>query len=297
MIRYFFSLIIISCLSAGSLQAQIPSRRTSDTTSLHPDSATRAILSASSAGHIMWHDIKESVYDGGQYVTRPLHWTGNDWAIAGTLLGFTGVLSVADDDLARGIFQHNQGTFGDQFVKFGNNFYGNGLATVLTGTTLYTYGIASDNNKLRVMGRHIFQSFAYAGLTTTTLKILIGRNRPFLNKGALVYNGFSLSNAFNSFPSGHVTVAAALTETLASDIGNPWATAGLYTALGATMFGRMYSDQHWLSDTFLGAFIGTAAGYWVSQEEDHYDIKTNEPKEASLIVIPTGVGLAATYRF
>src|ERR1044071_8118815 len=129
MIRHIFSLITISCLASTSLLAQIPARRTSDTTSLHPDSATRAILSESSAGHIMWHDIKESVYDGGQYATRPLHWTGNDWAIAGTLLGFTAVLSLVDDDIARQAFQHNQGVWGDRLAGFGNKFWGTGMAT------------------------------------------------------------------------------------------------------------------------------------------------------------------------
>jgi hypothetical protein len=68
-----------------------------------------------------------------------------------------------------------------------------------------------------------------------------------------------------------VTVASALSATLAEDIGNPWATLGLYTCAGLTLFGRLYSDQHWVSDTFVGGVIGTVAGIWVSQETEHYD--------------------------
>src|SRR5205085_8740970 len=73
---------------------------------------------------------------------------------------------------------------------------------------------------------------------------------------ALPIYGFSLNNVWNSMPSGHVTVAAALSETLAADIGNTWASIGLYTCTAATVFGRLYSDQHWLSDTFLAGVIG-----------------------------------------
>jgi membrane-associated phospholipid phosphatase len=296
----FFILFTSICSQVSIVDdafAQFPSKSTSDTTSLHPDSTTRAILSQSPAGHIMWHDMKESAYDGLQYVLRPIHWDLREWAIMATGIGFTAVLELTDDGIARTFFQHNQGKFGNLIADFGNNFYGDGYATGLTAVTLYTVGIAEDNNKLRVMGRHVLQSFAYAGLTTTALKILIGRNRPFLNQGAFVFHGFSLANVWNSMPSGHVTVAAALSETLAADIDNTWASIGLYSLTAATVFSRLYSDEHWFSDTFLGGVIGTAAGYWVSQEEDHYDMKTNDPKSTSFLIEPTLGGLSLTYKF
>ena len=300
MIRYtLFLILTVTCLGFASdaAYAQWPAKRTTDTTSLHPDSTTRAILSHSSAGHIIWHDIKESVYDGGRYVTRPLHWNAKEWAIVGTVTGVALVMQYADDPLVRNFFQSHQGKVGNAVEQFGNNFYGNGYATGLTAITLYTVGISEDNNKLRVMGRHVFQSFVYAGITATVIKTLFGRDRPFNNSGPNIFHGFSLNNAWNSLPSGHVTVASALTETLAADIGNTYASIGLYTALGLTVFGRLYSDEHWLSDTFVGALIGTAAGYWVSQEEDHYDMKTNEPKPTSFLIEPTLGGLSLTYKF
>ena len=145
------------------------------------------------------------------------------------------------------------------------------------------------------MGLHVVQSFVYAGITTTALKVLVGRNRPFLDQGTYVYNGFDLNNAANSMPSGHVTVAAALSESLAADIDNTWVSIGLYTCTAATAFARMYSDQHWLSDTFLAGVIGTATGYWVAHQEDHYDMQTNDPKHASIMVVPTWNGLALVW--
>ncbi len=259
------------------------------------DSATTAILAHSSGSHIIWHDVKESWYDAGPYFTRPLHFDLREWAIIATGIGFTAMLELVDDDPVRTFMQNNQGSVGDKIASFGNNFYGNGYATGLTAITLYTVGLETDNNKLRVMARHVIQSFAYAGATTTIFKVLLGRDRPFTNQGSFVYNGFDLNNLANSMPSGHVATAAALSESLAADIDNTWVSIGLYTCTAATAFARMYSDQHWLSDTFLAGVIGTATGYWVAHQDDHYDMQTNEPKHASIMIMPTGNGLALVW--
>ncbi|HET6401880.1 MAG TPA: phosphatase PAP2 family protein [Candidatus Kapabacteria bacterium] len=300
MIRYILFLTIVVVASqvcvVGDAFAQIPQKATSDTTSIKADSTTLAVLKQSSAGHIIWHDIKEGAYDGVQYVTRPLHWNLKEWGIVAAGVGLGLALEFADQPIQK-IIEHNKNKFGDDFSMFGNNFYGDGYATGLAFLSLYTVGIATDNNQLRVMGRHVVTSFAYAGLTTTVLKILIGRNRPFVGQGAFVYHGFSLNNAFNSMPSGHVTVASALSETLAADIDKPWAYVTFYAFDAATIFGRLYSDEHWFSDTFLAAVIGTAAGYWVSQETDHYDMKTNDPKPTSFLIVPTPTGIGLAYQF
>jgi hypothetical protein len=300
MIRYILFLILVSVAAQagmwGNAFAQIPNKAATDTTSVHADSTTKAILSKSSAGHIIWHDIKEGAYDGVQYLERPFHWKLKEWAIMAAGVGGALALEYADQPV-RNVIMRNQNKFGDNLSMFGNNFYGNGYATGLTFLSLYSIGMATDNNELRVMGRHVIQSFAYAGITTTVLKIIIGRNRPFVNQGAFIYHGFSLKNAWNSMPSGHVTVASALSETLAADIDKPWAYVTFYAFDAATIFGRLYSDEHWFSDTFLAAVIGTAAGYWVSQETDHYDMRTNEPKPTSFLIVPTLNGVTFAYQF
>jgi membrane-associated phospholipid phosphatase len=261
------------------------------------DSATKAVLAESSVSHIMWHDVKDGFYDLGQYLLRPLHWDAREWGVIATGVGFTAVLELADDVPIRNVIQGNEGKLGDQFVKFGNDFYGDGIATGLTAVTLYTAGISTDNDKLRTMGLHVIQSFAYAGLTTTALKILIGRNRPFLYQGKFIYNGPSLNNAANSMPSGHVTVASALSESLAEDIHNTWVSVGLYTFVAVTAYSRMYADEHWFSDTFLAGVIGFCSGFWVAHQDDHYDMKTNDPKPTSFDIEPTIGGVGLAYHF
>ena len=282
-------LITIVCIDAHG--------QTIDSAFLAKSDSMNIVLGQCSASHILWHDVKDGFYDLGQYVLRPFHWDVREWGIIATGVGFTAVLELADDVPVRNVIQSNQGKVGNEFVNFGNNFYGNGYATGLTAITLYTAGISTDNDKLRTMGLHVIQSFAYAGLTTTALKILIGRNRPFLYQGKFIYNGPSLANAANSMPSGHVTVASALSESLAEDIHNTYVTIGLYTFVAATAYSRMYSDQHWFSDTFLAGVIGFCSAFWVDHQDDHYDVKTNDPKPSSFDIEPTIGGVGLAYHF
>ncbi len=282
-------LITVVCIDAHG--------QTTDSTHLSKSDSTNAVLAQTPASHIFWHDVKDGWYDLGQYVTRPLHFTASEWGLFAGGVAVTAGLEVFADVPVRTMFQKNQSKFGDQFSQFGDNFYGNGYATALTAVTLYTTGLASDNEKLRVMGLHVIESFAFAGLTTTGMKILIGRNRPVLYNGKFIYNGPSLANASNSMPSGHVTVAAALSESLAEDIHNTWVSVGLYSFVAATAYARMYTDQHWFSDTFMASIVGLFTGFWVDHQEDHYDLKTNDLKPTSFDIEPTIGGVSLAYHF
>jgi membrane-associated phospholipid phosphatase len=295
MIRCIFFILLISTGSQAWAQSTANSR--SDTAYFNSDSATKAVLANTSGIHIIWHDIKDGFYELGQYVLRPFNWDLREWGIIATGIGFTAILETADDVPLRNIIQSNKGKFGDQFVEFGNDFYGDGIATGLTFVSLYSIGLSTDNDKLRTMGVHVIESFAYAGLTTTALKIIVGRNRPFLYQGKFIYNGPSLANAANSMPSGHVTVASALSESLASDLDNTWASVALYSFVAWTAYSRIYVDAHWLSDTFLAGVIGICSGYWVAHQPDHYDMKTNDPKPTSFDIEPTVNGLSLAYHF
>ena len=294
MIRYIPFLILFSAAAQISV-ATIALAQESDSSYHAMDSLQRAV--PLSPGHIIWHDMKEGADDGWHYVTRPLYWNLKEWAIVGTVAGVTVMMESADDLVARDFFRRNQGTFGNNLFWFTNNVYGTGYATAATFLSLYSIGLETHNSRLRIIGRQVVQSFAYAGLTTVVLKVLFGRARPFSNQGPFDFHGLTLKNVWNSLPSGHCTVAGALSETLAADIDQPWAYATFYTLEGLTAFGRMYADAHWLSDTFAGLIIGNIAGFWVSRETEHYDLVTNKPKSTSFLITPTLNGVALAYRF
>jgi membrane-associated phospholipid phosphatase len=129
--------------------------------------------------------------------------------------------------------------------------------------------LAFNNSSVRVTGRMTFEALLFSGATTLVLKSVIGRSRPYTNEGTHKFNWFQFVNNDNqSLPSGHTTVAFAVSSVLAARIQNVFATIGLYGLAALTAGARIYEDQHWLSDTFLGAAIGGFIGNAVAHLHD-----------------------------
>src|SRR5438552_649136 len=124
------------------------------------------------------------------------------------------------DEPTRDEFQEEHNSFKDQATELGN-FYGTGIPGGVVIIGLYTGGLIFDAPGVRLAGRHVAQSLLYAGLTTTVLKIVIGRHRPDAGDGPQAYSPFKGSDEFHSLPSGHATVAFAISSSLAADIDNP----------------------------------------------------------------------------
>ena len=99
-------------------------------------------------------------------------------------------------------------------------------------------------------------SVVTAGLTTVTIKRIVGRFRPDGTSDQYVFRPFSDHDAF---PSGHTTVAFALAASLAEEIHRPWATAVLYAGATGTAWSRLNDHEHWLSDVLGGAAVGITA--------------------------------------
>ena len=161
---------------------------------------------------------------------------------------------------------------------------------------VYLTGLAVQSDDIRTTGRELLETLALAGVTSTALKIIVGRSRPFTGSGPYTFHPISLKNEFNSLPSGHTTVAFAISSVLASRIDHPLASILLYGAATCTAFSRMYHDQHWFSDTFLGAAIATATGMWVVKRDE--ERKTNRSRsDNGLFISPNIGGISLTYKF
>ncbi|KJL43777.1 phosphatase PAP2 family protein [Microbacterium trichothecenolyticum] len=89
-----------------------------------------------------------------------------------------------------------------------------------------------------------------AEATTSVLKLSFARPRP---ADSLV------TEAMTSFPSGHTSLAAAVTVVLALLLRRPmlWAAAALWVAMMA--WSRTYLAAHWLTDVLAGAVLGSSA--------------------------------------
>jgi membrane-associated phospholipid phosphatase len=181
----------------------------------------------------------------------------------------------------------------DAIASFGNNYGSPQYGLALTGV-LYAGGLIDHNPSLRDDGVMLLESLGFAGAVTTVGKTIIGRARPYTEEGIASFTPLSFNTEHTSLPSGHTTVAFSVSTILAEEIGNTYASIALYGIAGITVYARVYTDEHWVSDTFLGAAIGTTSGILVYHLHHH---DGDGSSEASLHITPSlnGVDVALIF--
>ncbi len=282
-----FLLLPLPCSAAVQGQAAASAKQG---TFAHGDSSSASITPPDSPQPLdtLWSDTKAVFTEGIDIFSAPVRFGATQWGIAGGVVAGTALLMPADDD-TRTAFSKWKGTDGERLSEIGN-YYGTLIPGLAVSLGLYSTGLIFDESSVRRAGRHVFQAMLYAGAITTAAKMLIGRHRPFLNEGQYVFDGPSGKDEYFSLPSGHSTVAFSISATLAAELDHPAATVALYSLATLTAASRIYSDRHWLSDTFLGAAIGTACGYGVVHLGDGISSGTS-----SWMIVPTGNGVMISW--
>ena len=175
---------------------------------------------------------------------------------------------------------------------------------LIASALMYGVGRAARAPRLQRIGLHAGEAVVVAGATTTLLKAVAGRQRPFIEAGdADDYTPFRVSGGHTSFPSGHTTVAFAFASAVTAELaaGNSRAAwvAGPLLYGGATLVGmaRMYDDKHWASDVVLGAGIGTLAGVESVAFSRAHPHNRVERMLGSVTIAPTAHGAAVAMRF
>jgi membrane-associated phospholipid phosphatase len=139
----------------------------------------------------------------------------------------------------------------------------------IAGTSLYLIGRADGNRRVQSLGLHGVESIMVANVVGVTIKLLAGRQRPYVDTKVpdsfQLFRGFS-GDQFRSFPSGHTITAFAFASTVTRESQFWWPHATWYVGTafygGASLVGlsRIYNNQHWASDVMAGAAIGTLVG-------------------------------------
>jgi len=139
----------------------------------------------------------------------------------------------------------------------------------IAGTSLYLIGRADRNRRIQSLGLHGVESIMVANVVGVTIKLLAGRQRPYVDTKVpdsfQLFRGFS-GEQFRSFPSGHTITAFAFASTVTRESQFWWPHATWYVGTafygGASLVGlsRIYNNQHWASDVMAGAAIGTLVG-------------------------------------
>jgi membrane-associated phospholipid phosphatase len=139
----------------------------------------------------------------------------------------------------------------------------------ITGTGLYLIGRVDGNRRVQSLGLHSVESIMLANVIGVSIKLLAGRQRPYVDTKVpdsfQLFRGFA-GDQFRSFPSGHTITAFAFASTVTRESQFWWPHATWYVGTafygGATLVGlsRIYNNQHWASDAMAGAAIGTLVG-------------------------------------
>jgi membrane-associated phospholipid phosphatase len=208
------------------------------------------------------NDAVDAFNVGIETIKQPLNFSQKNWLTVGSIVSGTALLITVDKDI-RKFALANQTNLNNKIFNF-DSFYGNGYTAFFTAG-LYGVGLFTGKTAIRKLGLHASEAFIISGIVTGILKILIGRRRPYGGNSQLFFRPFQLTNNdYHSLPSGHTTVAFAISTVMAQYLRNISWKIFWYGSAGMVAASRIYHNQHWASDVFLGAAVGYFVGKFVS---------------------------------
>lgn len=211
----------------------------------------------------------------GESPTHKTFYASRDAGVAAIFLGASAGLSIFDTRIA-----HYFRDTSHYHVRVGqrlDNAISHVNETTLTVGGLAVYAIAKVARAPTIsdVAFHMAESVAATSLTAQVIRGPLGRTRPLDADPAYenqydfrFFRGFT-HFAQRSFPSIHSSSAFAAASALVAEVklrdpGAEWIVGVPAYAVAMTPgLARMYLGQHWASDIFAGAFLGTFYGWRV----------------------------------
>jgi membrane-associated phospholipid phosphatase len=204
------------------------------------------------------------------FVKQPARWEGNDWLKLG-IVGAGTFLVMQADRPVRDAVMRDQSYYNSAPVIFGK-MWGDNYTTLVVAGLFAARGLLTNDNSTKKVGFEIIQAALYSGGITAILKVVAGRARPYTNEGPADYRPITmLDDGFHSLPSGHTTLAFALSTVLSRNVHSTALKVLAYVPAALTAFSRVYQDYHWVSDCVLAAVIGYVSAAWIVDLHDQKD--------------------------
>jgi PAP2 superfamily len=248
----------------------------------------------SSIGKDFNSDCKIFLKDGICFYSSPFRFTGKDWIYTGLTAGAIAGIMTLDEDVKNDVSVNN-GNSQNAFWSVGKN-YGSAAVSGTVSILVYSAGLFTHQNEIRITGRMLLQSLVYSGIITTIIKSVTGRSRPYITNNQYQFNWFETNNDELSFPSGHATTAFSMSTVLAERINTWWARIILYPLAAVTAYSRVRDDQHWLSDVVAGSLIGFGTGFFVVHKENEREQK-HSSVFSKINFYPSLYGINLEYKF
>ena len=139
------------------------------------------------------------------------------------------------------------------------------------GATLV--GSMIDNDDVRQVGIMSLKALVVAEAVTLTLKVAVGRSRPYVASDPGRLHPFAFNRDHFSFPSGHTAHAFSMATVVARHFGadHRWVPYVSYGLATTTAVSRVLERKHWPTDVLAGAAVGILAGRLVGTSGSEND--------------------------
>jgi len=206
--------------------------------------------------------FKSWLTDTRDIAISPYRWNKYQWIAFSGVVVVTAVLITQDARIQK-VVEKNQNPFMDNASKYGLERLGSGLYALPALGLLYGVGAITKNDKARYTALKGVEAFILANVFSTLIKQLTQRHRPYndIPPNPNIWEGPFHLTINSSFPSGHSTNIFAIATVLATAYSKTvWVPIVCYTLAGLTAASRVYQNDHWFSDVFVGSALGFAIG-------------------------------------
>jgi membrane-associated phospholipid phosphatase len=183
------------------------------------------------------------------------------------ILAGGGALFALDKDIKRESLSSSlRGHAADKFFHTAEH-YGSVGPTVITMPILAVHGLIFKDRKSFYVAGELGGGLFFAAIITEVVKASFGRLRPYQSNSP-----YEFFDGGSSFYSGH-TISAFTYSTIVAknyprqnlgvigiDRNIPVIPILVYSAAGFTGLQRIYSNNHWASDVYIGALAGYCVG-------------------------------------
>lgn len=202
-------------------------------------------------GHRFAYDMG-SIYHSILFTASgPGRWEKGDFVTAGAFIGGSGLLLLADEDVAH--YFREQGERVPEGWHKAGWYMGKPQYNYTFSLGVLATGLITKNESIRRTSVLILSASTTAGVMQTILKKAVGRARPGVNEGNLSFKPFDKGEGYHSFPSGHTILSTTVVYAISKQFSNPWAKAGILAVGVLTPVSRMWDNAHWLTDVAIGA--------------------------------------------
>jgi membrane-associated phospholipid phosphatase len=206
--------------------------------------------------------FKSMLPDSRDIVISPYRWNKYQWIAVSGVIVLTAVFFTQDANIEK-VVQKNQSPFMNNVSKYGLERLGSGLYSLPALGLLYGVGAIVKNDKARYTALKGAEAYLLGTIADNIMKQLTNRHRPYQSNPANpdIWNGPFNLTINSSFPSGHSTNIFAIATVIATAYSKTiWVPIVCYTLAGLVSASRVYQNDHWFSDIFVGSALGFAIG-------------------------------------